>query len=128
MGGLADGLAPGSALLQLEAAAGDRIEGADIGGDNTAVVWTRRGYIYTLDFAANRSDEPTKCVYPCIMRCQVRAGGQAWSGDLLPPGGGEAGPAGGGAQHQASHPRAGGHRRGAGAAGGTGGGAGAGHC
>ena len=56
MGGLADGLAPGSALLQLEAAAGDRIEGADIGGDNTAVVWTRRGYIYTLDFAANRSD------------------------------------------------------------------------
>ena len=55
VGGLADGLAPGSALLQLEAAAGDRIEGADIGEDNTAVVWTRRGYIYTLDFAANRS-------------------------------------------------------------------------
>ena len=60
VGGLADGLAPGSALLQLEAAAGDRIEGADIGEDNTAVVWTQRGYIYTLDFAANRSDETTK--------------------------------------------------------------------
>ena len=62
VGGLADGLPPGSALLQLEAAAGDRIEGADIGEDNTAVVWTQRGYIYTLDFAANRSDETTKSV------------------------------------------------------------------
>ena len=76
VGGLADCLAPGSALLQLEAAAGDRIEGADIGGDNTAVVWTRRGYIYTLDFAANRSDEPFK---ECLSLYNAMSGTSWWA-------------------------------------------------